>query len=179
MKRFVISIFSAIAVSAIMLTVSSCRTGMSSAEVSYADSVANNVAKLQLKHRKFVMTADRITINNSPLLNVTDDTNFLLVDSIKGIIQISPRNFGGINNVGGITISGDVSSYKMEEDSHGNLTVTYRVSAPIGSSEVRIELYKGGNRAQATVNATFNRGRATLNGEIKALGANYFEGRSF
>lgn len=179
MKRFSIYLLSAVAIASILLTAAGCRSGMSSAEVSYADSVANNVAKLQLTHRKFVMTADRITINNSPLLTVTDDTNFLVVDSLKGIIQISPRNFGGINNVGGITITGDISNYKMNEDSHGNLTVTYRVSAPIGSSEVRIELYKGGNRAQATVNATFNRGRATLNGEIKALGANYFEGRSF
>lgn len=179
MKRISSYLLPFIAFAAILVGSVSCKTGATSGKTSYADSVANNVAKLQLKYGKFVLTADRITLNNSPLLTVTDDTNFLLVDSLKGIIQISPRNYGGPNNVGGITISGDVSNYKITEDKKGNLMLTYRITAPIGSSEVRIELYEGSNKAQATVNATFNRSRATLNGEIKALGANYFEGRSF
>lgn len=169
------------AVAALSLSCLSCRT-TSPAELkmqAYADSVANNVAKLQLKYKKFVLTADRLTINHSPIINVSDNTNFVVVDSIKGIVQVSPRNFGGPNNMGGITVSGDISNYSMKEDKNGDVTVTYRLTAPVGSTDVRIHLYKGSNRAEATVNATFNRGRATLNGEIKALGAQYFEGRSF
>lgn len=76
-------------------------------------------------------------------------------------------------------MSGDITNYNIKEDKNGDVTVTYRLSAPIGSTDVRILLYKGNNKAEATVNATFNRGRATLNGEIKALGTQYFEGRSF
>lgn len=145
----------------------------------YADSIANNVARLQLKHRKFVLTASQITINHSPIIDVTDNTNFVVVDSVKGIVQISPRNFGGPNNMGGITVSGDISNYEMKTGKNGDVTVTYRLSAPIGSTDVRILLYNGKNKAEATVNATFNRGRATLNGQIKSLGTQYFEGRSF
>jgi len=169
------------AVAAMTFAFSSCRTTSSagSAMQAYADSVANNVARLQLNHMKFVLTADRITINHSPIINVTDDTNFVLVDSMKGIVQISPRNFGGPNNMGGITVSGDISNYNIKTGKNGDVTVTYRLSAPIGSTDVRILLYNGNNKAEATVNATFNRSRATLNGEIKALGAQYFEGRSF
>lgn len=166
---------------AICFTCTSCRTTSPAASKmqAYADSVANNVARLQLKHRKFVLTADRITINHSPIINVSDNTNFVVVDSMKGIVQVSPRNFGGPNNMGGITVSGDITNYNIKENKNGDVTVTYRLSAPIGSTDVRILLYKGNNKAEATVNATFNRGRATLNGEIKALGTQYFEGRSF
>lgn len=145
----------------------------------YADSIANNVAKLQLRRQKFVLTADRLTINNSPIINVTDNTNFVVVDSLKGIVQISPRNFGGPNNMGGITVTGDISHYDIKEDKNGDVTVTYRLTAPVGTTDVRILLHRKSNRAEATVSATFNRGRSTLIGEIKSLGANYFEGRSF
>lgn len=156
-----------------------CKTGATSAEAAYADSVANNVARLQLKYRQFVLTADRITINNSPILNVSDNTNFIHVDSVKGVVQISPSYFGGPNSVGGITITGDVSNYNIKESKNGDITVSYRVSAAIGSSDVRITLPNGGRNAEATINATFNRNRVTLYGEIRALGSNYYQGRSF
>lgn len=179
MKRYLLSVIAMAAVIAAMTTTSSCKTSADSAQKAYVDSVANNVAQLQLKHRKFALTADRITINHSPIINVSDNTNFILVDSLTGVVQISPRIGGGPNSLGGITVTGDISNYEMKTAKNGDVTVTYRLSAPVGSTDVRILLYKGSNKAEATVNATFNRGRATLNGEIKALDTQYFQGRSF
>lgn len=179
MKRYLLSVIAMAAVIAATTTTSSCKTSADSAQKAYVDSVANNVARLQLKHRKFVLTADRITINHSPIINVSDNTNFILVDSLTGVVQISPRIGGGPNSLGGITVTGDISNYEMKTAKNGDVTVTYRLSAPVGSTDVRILLYNGSNKAEATVNATFNRGRATLNGEIKALGTQYFQGRSF
>lgn len=157
------------------MTTGGCKTA-DSGRKAYADSVAHNVATLQLKHRKFVLTADQITINHSPIINVSDNTNFVLVDSQTGVVQVSPRMSGGPNSLGGFTVTGDITNYEMKEANNGDITVTYRLSAPIGSTDVRILLYKGSNKAEATVTPTFNRGRATLNGEIKALGADYFQG---
>lgn len=171
--------FAAAAMTATSFT--SCRTSGSatSRQQAYADSVAYNVARLQMKHRKFVLTSSQITINHSPLLNVSDNTNFVLLDSARSVVQVSPGYGGGPNSVGGFTVTGDVTNFKEKIDKNGDVTITYRLSAPIGSSEVRILLYNGSNRAEATVNPTFYRGRATLYGTIKALDANYFEGRSF
>ncbi len=179
MKRYLLSVIAMAAVIAAMTSTSSCKTSADSGQKAYVDSVANNIAQLQLKHRKFVLTADRITINHSPIINVSDNTNFILVDTQTGVVQISPRIGGGPNSLGGITVTGDISNYEMKTAKNGDVTVTYRLSAPVGSTDVRILLYKGSNKAEATVNATFNRSRATLNGEIKALGADYFQGRSF
>lgn len=181
MKRYLISALAFTALAGAIVTTNSCKTlsPEESARRAYNDSVANNVARLQLKHRKFVLTADQITINNSPIINVSDNTNFVLADSMTGVVQVSPMMSGGPNSLGGFTVTGDVTNYEIIEAKNGDVTVTYRLSAPIGSTDVRILLYKGSNKAQATVTPTFRRGRATLNGEIKALGAQYFQGRSF
>ena len=181
MKRHLISALATAAITIAAITTGSCKpvSPEETARRVYADSVANNVAQLQLKYRQFVLTADQITINHSPIINVSDNTNFILVDSLTGVVQVSPRFSGGPNSLGGITVTGDVSNYSMKTAKNGDVTVTYRLSAPIGTTDVRILLYKHSNKAEATINATFNRGRATLKGEIKALGADYFQGRSF
>lgn len=145
----------------------------------YADSVANNVARLQINHRKFVLSGDQLIINQSPLINVSENTNFVLVDSVRGVAQISPRFSGGPNSVGGFTISGEISKYEVKESKNGDVTVSFRLSGSVGSSEVHIILHNGKNKAEATVTGTFTGGRATIYGQIKALGNQYFEGRSF
>ena len=158
-----------------------CRT-VSPAErqhEAYADSVANNVARLQINHRKFVLSGDQLIINQSPLINVSENTNFVLVDSVRGVAQISPRFSGGPNSVGGFTISGEISKYEVKESKNGDVTVSFRLSGSAGSSDVHIILHNGKNKAEATVTGTFTGGRATIYGQIKALSNQYFEGRSF
>ena len=182
MKRYLISLLTLSALFGAIISTNSCKTVSpeESSRRAYNDSVASNVARLQLKYRKFVLTADQITINQSPIINVSDNTNFILSDSLTGVVQVSPRFSGGPNSLGGFTVKGDITNYEMKTAKNGDVTVTYRLSAPIGSTDVRILLYKGSNKAEATITPTFNRGRATLNGEIKALGTQqYFEGRSF
>ena len=176
MKRILIIAATAVAFILTTITTNSCKTTQSPEQI-YADSVANNVAQLLLKHRRF--TADQITINQSTLINVSDNTNFLLVDSINGVVQLSPLFAGGPNSVGGFTVSGDVSKCETKTTKDGDLLVTYRVSATVGSTDVQIRLHKGKNEASATIYATFNNGRATLRGKIEPLNTRYFQGRSF
>lgn len=178
MKRILILALAVVAVLVTVVTTNSCKT-VESTEQAYADSVANNIARLQLSHRRFVLTADQITINHSSIINVSDNTNFILVDSINGVIQLSPRFSGGPNSIGGFTVSGDVSNYETKTTKDGDLIVTYRLTAIVGTTDVRIRLNKNKNKAEATINATFNNARATLNGKINALNTNYFQGRSF
>lgn len=178
MKRLLIIALTAVAIIATTLTTNSCKT-VQSPEQAYADSVANNIARLQITHRRFVLTADQITINHSSIINVSDNTNFILVDSLNGVIQLSPRFSGGPNSIGGFTVSGDISNYETRTTNDGDLIVTYRLTAIVGTTDVRIRLNKGRNKAEATINATFNNARATLNGKINALNTNYFQGRSF
>lgn len=97
MKRYLISLLTLSTLFGAIISTNSCKTVSpeESARRAYNDSVANNVAQLQLKYRKFVLTADQITINNSPIINVSDNTNFILSDSLTGVVQVSPRMSGG------------------------------------------------------------------------------------
>lgn len=181
MKKSFITFLGSVAIAATVIGTNSCRS-VSPAQremEAYADSVANNVARLQINHRKFVLSGDQLVINNSPLINVSENTNFVLVDGERGVAQISPRFSGGPNSVGGFTISGEISKYEVKESKSGDVTVTYRISGAAGSSEVRVLLHNGRNKAEATVTGTFTGGRATIYGDVKALDSQYFEGRSF
>lgn len=181
MKNNIISFSAAIAIAAAATAISSCRTANSADRQleAYADSVANNVARLQINHRKFVVSGDQLTINQSPIINVSDNTNFVLVNGDNGVVQVSPRFSGGPNSVGGFTISGEITKYNVKESKNGDVTVTYRISGSAGSSDVRVLLQNGRNKAEATVTGTFTGGRATIYGSVKALDTQYFEGRSF
>lgn len=112
MKRYLISLLTLSALFGTFISTNSCKTVSpeESARRAYNDSVANNVAQLQLKYRKFVLTADQITINQSPIINVSDNTNFILSDSLTGVVQVSPRMSGGPNSLGGFTVKGDITN---------------------------------------------------------------------
>lgn len=149
-------------------------------EYDILDSISWNQATKAIEDRKFVLEGDRVIFKHGETVNVDGQRTFVLLDSDRGVVQVSPSNFApGANGVGGITADGLVSSVKTETDKKGNLTLTMYINGRAISAQVDITLYKGTNRATAVVSPTFNSNRTTIEGKIvPAEYSNYFEGIS-
>lgn len=173
--------FTLVAAIVLSVIVSSCSSLHSSGgKTSAEDSIANVVGRKLIEGKAFMITGERVTVGNSPMVTVTPNTNFLIVEGNVATVQISPRIAGGPNGVGGFTFSGDISNYEVSVGKKGNVSVRFRVMANGGSAEITMSMYAGCNRATAMISATFHRGRAQIEGLVVPLGSNsVIEGRSF
>ena len=116
--------------------------------------------------RHFALQADQVIYGRGGSDSVLPSTNFIVVNGDQGIIQVSPKVGGGPNGLGGITIDGTISGYKVRTDKKGNKTISMTVSSMGTSSSVSITLYSGSNNASARVSATFHSDNVTLNGNL-------------
>lgn len=86
----------------------------------------------------------------------------------------------GPNGLGGITVQGSVSGYRVTTDKTGNVYVAMNVMGTAISATVNITLYNGGNQASVTVNPNFNSNQLTLNGQlIPSSQSTVFQGSTF
>lgn len=130
------------------------------------DSIDYYHSSRAVDNRHFVMQADQLMFSRGGSVSVVPSTNFVLVNGDKGMVQVSPRIGGGPNGVGGITVDGNISSYKVKTDKKGNRTITFTLSGNGLSTEVAISLYAKGNNASARVNPTFRGDAVSLNGNL-------------
>ena len=86
----------------------------------------------------------------------------------------------GPNGLGGVTVDGNVSGYKIKTDKKGSIYLTMSVMGVGISAQVSITLPYGSNNATVDIRPNFNSNRLTLSGEILPLDkSNIFKGRSF
>lgn len=148
----------------------SCKTAYNADPQQRAlDSIAYQTAQKLIQGKGFMLSGDQLSMGNSPMFNVTSNTNFIIVEGNGATVQISPGIGAGPNGVGGITFRGDVSDYKVDT-SRKDAVATFRFSANGGSGDIRIVLYRNSNKATAYINSTFYRGKAQLQGQILPLG---------
>ena len=112
---------------------------------------------------------------------VSSNTNFVMVDGDKSSVQVAfniPAS--GPNGLGGVTVDGNVSGYKIKTDKKGSIYLTMSVMGVGISAQVNITLPYGSNNATVDIRPNFNSNRLTLSGEILPLDkSNIFKGRSF
>lgn len=141
------------------------------------DSIENLIARHLMEKQEFVLTADRIVLGRSPIMNVTSNTNFVLVNGKEGVVQLSPAMGGGPNGVGGITASGTITGYRVIPQKNGETTVRFHLASNIGSADVSVTLYKDCAKGVANVDATFYSGRSVLYGNIAPVSNDITRGR--
>lgn len=163
MKRY--SIFMMLVMAAVLAFTSGCSSSKSQKdpEAALQDSLANIVANKLVDQRDFVLTASRITLGNSPMIQVFDNMNFIYVNGDDCTLQLSFNNA----NFPPFTAKGTVSNYSVTRGKKGETTVRFRFNGRLGTADVNIILYKDSNQATAYVDATFRRGRCTFYGELK------------
>lgn len=177
MRKSIVILLSIAAVLA--FCVSGCKSYKNAmAEESYQDSIASIVARQVIDEQTFLLKGDRLTIKNYNFPYVNSSTNFIMIDGNKGIVQVSPAFSGGPNGVGGFTVDGTVSKYEVNHKKSGQVRISFHLSAPIGSCDVQITVYKHSAQCFASINSTFRSGRATLYGSIIPNDDSVYKGRS-
>lgn len=132
-----------------------------------ADSIAGIQAGAALRNQDFVLQADNVTFRNGMTTFVDNTTNFISVKGNRAVVQISPSNYAsGPNGLGGVTVDGMVSDYKVVTDKKGRVVMSMNVMGIGINAQVEITIYPGGNNAQATVYPNFNSNTVWLSGNI-------------
>lgn len=159
-KLIVLSIL--LAVFAMMASCSASRNR--SPEQIRQDSIANVVAQKLITDREFVLTANRVSIGSSPIIQVFENSNFILIDGDACAMQLSPRSSAGAFNA-----RGNVSGYTVSKSKNGDVNVRFQFNGKLGSGDVSLTLYSGGTQATAYIDTTFGRGRSTFYGKIEPI----------
>lgn len=128
------------------------------------DSLANVVAQKLIDDREFVITANRVSIGSSPIIQVFEESNFILVNGDECAMQLSPRN-----TAGGFNARGTVSGYRVSKSANGDVSVRFNFNGKLGTGDVFITLYAGGTQATAYLDATFGRGRSSYYGRLQPI----------
>lgn len=148
---------------------------------SYGTSLVRRSQTSSIENKAFTLEADRVIFKRGRNAFVSSNTNFVMVDGDKSSVQVAfniPAS--GPNGLGGVTVDGNVSGYKIKTDKKGSIYLTMSVMGVGISAQVSITLPYGSNNATVDIRPNFNSNRLTLSGEILPLDkSNIFKGRSF
>lgn len=134
------------------------------------DKAIFNQAYTSLKDSLFVLQAYQFTFQDGSTYEVNSTTNFIHMNGDKVFVQTASNlPISGQNGLGGITLKGYPSNVKFTQDKHGNVTMTMDVFGILMNAQIVINLYVGGNNAQATIYPTFSNNNLTMQGNIVPL----------
>jgi len=129
------------------------------------------VVTAMVEYQRFVLEAYSLKDKRGNTVNVSSNINFIAADSLQGVIQVGSNTYIGRNGVGGTTVEGQISNYKYTlHEKSGSYTMTYVLSTPVGSYDVRLTVYPD-ERASADVSSTTWGGKLTYNGYLVPIGA--------
>ena len=118
----------------------------------------------------FTLEADKVVFKYGQIAYVNSNTNFVSVNKNDAVVQVAFNvPFSGPNGIGGVTVQGSVSGYKVTTDKKGTTTVTMNVMGLGISAQIWITMYKGSHEASVDILPNFNSRRITLNGVLLPL----------
>ncbi len=132
------------------------------------DSIAFVEADMAIDSGYFVITADRIMLDNRiNVMSPESNTNFILVQGDDAIVQLAFNNGRmGLNGLGGITVEGTISNRKKEITKKGDINYKFNVMGTGISAQILITVYKNSNQAMAYINPNFNSNTMTVYGPL-------------
>lgn len=98
-----------------------------------ADAERAVVLKQSIDDRQFVLEALFLADKRGQRIVVDPILNFVGIDHDKAAFQFGNGSDIGYNGVGGVTVDGNVSNYKVSVNKKGIYSIDFRISAPIGS----------------------------------------------
>ena len=131
-----------------------------------------------LKNKCFVLEADWLENGYGVRNHVMSDINFIMVDSLKAVLQTGNNLNMGLNGVGGVTAQGNISGLKIEKDEK-NLTffLKFTIVSDIGIYDIAMTIYSN-NKARATITG-LTPGKLVYAGWIVALyNSKVYKGRN-
>lgn len=131
-----------------------------------------------VEEQNFVLEATTIFGRYNDRYEVMPNTNFVKVDGNKVTVQTSNNFHVGYNGLGGITINGTITDYKIMPSKNNTVSVLIYFNSPVlGHSSLNLNISADGLARAMVVD---NRGgRATFQGQMFDLeNSRIFEGRS-
>ncbi len=136
----------------------------------------HEVLKDLVQEQKFVLEASTIFGRYMHPYQVQPNTNFVKVDGERVTVQTSNNHSFGYNGLGGITLHGIISDYKVISKKGNGVSVLINFTNPaIGYSTLNLDLSTGG-AARALFIDNWGR-RITFQGQLDGLeSTRVFEG---
>ena len=134
-----------------------------------------------IENKSFTLEADQVIFKRGRTAFVSSNTNFVTVNGNKGSVQVAFNiPVSGPNGLGGVTVDGNVSGYKVTTDKKGNIRLAMNITGVGISAQVNISLANGGNNATVDILPNFHSNRLTLSGTLLPLDkSSVFKGRSY
>ena len=145
------------------------------------DSIMYNEAIKAVNDTMFTLEASRATFKTGYTINVTSSTNFITVKKGKASIQTAfNASISGANGMGGVTVDGTISNYRISTDKKSGDTMVSMSVLGVGiSATVNIRIFKNGNKATAEIMPSFNSNNLRLSGILlPSEKSTVFKGRS-
>jgi hypothetical protein len=133
------------------------------------DSTSYANAVEALSAQTWVLEAYTIQGQRGNLYFVNSTTNFVMMDKDRATVQLASPYRAGYNGLGGITVEGSISGYKLETDKHGNVSVRFMVIGVGINAEIFITLDVNSNRGEAYISPNTWGRRITYRGNIVPL----------
>ncbi len=135
------------------------------------------LTKERLHNRSFVLETDFLQNRNGIRVPVNSTINFIMVDTNESIIQIGSTSGIGYNGVGGITVSGRITKWKLKENEEKKtFDLVMHTFTSVGSYDVNMSVGPGVATARLT---GLQAGNLTFNGSVVALESSVvYEGNS-
>lgn len=133
-----------------------------------------------LKSGSFVLKANQVRGRGGPMMNVNPTTNFVAVEGDDAYFQVASTTGVGYNGLGGITLRGRITSFKMNQGKkNGSYTITMNTIGNGGNLTIVMNISKTGEMASASVSSNGGN-RIDLYGVLvpwTGTGAQIYKGR--
>jgi len=131
-----------------------------------------------LQNRSFVLEADYLENqygNRSPVLSAV---NFIMVDSLRAVLQTGSNSLYGSNGVGGTTAEGSLSGLKITKDMKNlSFFLRFTIASEIGVYDVSMTI-NSNKLARATISG-MTRGKLIYVGRIVTIyNSGIYKGRN-
>jgi hypothetical protein len=127
-----------------------------------------NAMDTLIGRKTFVIEADYLQDLTGNRVFVNSVLNYILVDSLKAVLQTGSNSRSGYNGVGGVTAQGNIQNYKVVKDPKKlTYNVSFTVMTNVGIYDVTMDISANTN-ASATISG-LSRGRLTWYGRFQNL----------
>lgn len=127
----------------------------------------SNISEI-LESRNFVLEADYLSDHYGNRITVNSDFNFLKVEDNRAVLQVSSNSSIGHNRLGGITVEGNISTWKVKKNPKTqSVSLSMGIISTTGPYEVQLTVNAEGN-SNATVSG-IRMGKLVYTGELVPL----------
>ena len=118
-----------------------------------------------LQNKNFVIEADYLENQYGYRNSVLSAVNFILVDSLRAVLQTGSNSLYGSNGVGGATAEGSLSGMKITKDMKNlSFFIRFTIASEIGVYDVSLTI-DSNKQARATISG-MTRGKLVYVGRI-------------